>query len=224
HGDVGCAAADIEHDDADLLLLRSEGRGRTRQRFEDQARGLETGTVHAFEHVGNEARAAGHDVRVDFQTPSRHADGIVDSLLAVDREITRQSVNYLAIARQVDDLARIDHAPDVDRRYLSIVTRYRHHRAIVRAADMVAGDADEYVADVRAGHALGFFGRSLDRFNGLVEVDHDAFSHAKGRRFPQTQDFEAVGTVGRDDRTGLRRSDVEPANGLVLHPWVTDPP
>ena len=68
------------------------------------------------------------------------------------------------------------------------------------------------------GHALGLFGRGFDRLDRLVEVDDDALAHSQGRRLAHADDLEPGGAVDRDDRAGLGRPDIEPANGLVLHP------
>ena len=75
--------------------------------------------------------------------------------------------------------------------------------------------------NVNAGHPLGLLGGRLDRLDRLLEVDDDALAHAQRRRLADADDFEAVWAVDRDDRTGLGRSDIEPANGLVLHPSLT---
>ena len=98
---------------------------------------------------------------------------------------------------------------------------YGDDGAIVGAANMVAGDPDEDVRHVEAGHSLGLFRGGLDRLDRLVQVDHDPLAHPHGRRFPDPDDFEPVWPVNRNDRAGLGRSDIEPANGLVLHPMLT---
>ena len=193
-------------------------RRRACERLEDDALGLQSGALDALEHVGDEARAAGDDVRVDFQAAAGHADRIVDALLAVNGEIARQRVDDLAVAGEIDDLARVDHAPDVARGDFAVVARNGDDGTVVRAADVVAGDADENFVEVDPGHALGLFGCRLDRFDRLVEVDDDALAHSQGRRFADADDFEPGGAVDGNDRTGLGRSDIEPAHGLVLHP------
>ena len=149
-GDVGRPAADIEQHDADLLLFLQQRRGRARERLEDDAQRLQAGALDALEHVGDEARAAGDDVRVDFQASAGHADRIADAFLAVDREVARQRVDDLTVAGQVDDLARVDHAPNVAGGDLAVVARDGDDGAIVRAADVVAGDPDEDLAEVDA--------------------------------------------------------------------------
>ena len=50
---------------------------------------------------------------------------------------------------------------------------YGDDGAIVGAANMVAGDPDEDVRHVEAGHPFGLFRGGLDRLDRLVEVDHD---------------------------------------------------
>ena len=148
--------------------------------------------MHALEHVRDEARAAGDDVRVDFEPAARHADRIVDALLSVDREVARKRVNDLAVARQVDDLAGVDHPPDVAVRDLAVVAGDGDDGTVVGAANVIAGDADEDVGDVNAGHPLGLLGRRLDRLDRLLEVDDDALAHPQRRRLADADDLEAV--------------------------------
>ncbi len=174
--------------------------------------------MDALEHVGDEAGAAGDDVRVDLEPPAGHADRIAHALLAVDGEVARQRVDDLPVARQIDDLAGVDHAADVAGGDLAVVARDGDDGAVVGAADVIAGDPDENLVEVDAGHPLGLLGCRLDRFDRLVEVDDDALTHSQGGSLADADDLEPVRTVGRDDRAGLGRSDIEPANGLVLHP------
>ena len=104
---------------------------------------------------------------------------------------------------------------------LAVVARDGDHAAVVGAADVLAGDPDVDVRDVDAGHPLGLFGRRLDRPDRLLEVGHDAFAHARRGGLADPDDLEPVGPGGGDDGTGLGRADIEPANGLVLHPMLT---
>ena len=134
-------------------------------------------------------------MRIDFEAAARHADRVVDALLAVHGEVPRQRVNDLPVAGQIDDLAGVDDAADVAVGDLAVFARDGHDGAVIGAANVVAGNADEDVGDVDAGHALGFLGRALDRFDRLLEIDHDAFAHSQRRRFADADDFEASRAV-----------------------------
>ena len=86
HRDVGRAAADVEQHARRRASLPSSSVAAERcQRLEHDPGRFETGAVHALEHVGDEARAAGDDVRVDFEPAARHPERIGDAVLSVDR-------------------------------------------------------------------------------------------------------------------------------------------
>ena len=94
---------------------------------------------------------------------------------------------------------------------------------VIGAAYVIAGNADEDVGNVNAGHPLGLLGCRFDRFDRLLEVDDDALAHPQRRCFADADDFETTRGFDRDDRAGLGRPNIEPANGLGLHPCVTCP-
>jgi len=60
---------------------------------------------------------------------------------------------------------------------------------------------------------------------GALFVEFDSAATTSQRRgFADPDDLKAVGAIHGHDRTCLGRADIEPANGLVLHPITTHPP
>ena len=206
--DVGRAAADVEQDAADVLFFRKQRCRRRCQGLEHDPGRFQTGTMHAFEHVGDERRAAGDDVRVDFEPAAGHPKRIGYAILAVDRVMPRQGMDDLAVGCEVDDLRCIDDALHVGGNHFAVVARYRDHAAIIRRLNMFAGYSNVHVGHVDAGHPLGLFGRRFDRPDRLLEIGHDAFAHPRRGGFADPDDLQTVGTRGGDDGTRFRRADV----------------
>ena len=75
---------------------------------------------------------------------------------------------------------------------------------------MAAGDAGVDVADLAVGHQLRFFERALDRFDGRLDVDHDALFQAA--RLVLAESDHLVASVGHhlgDHGDHFRGADIE---------------
>ena len=160
-----------------MLFLGKEHRRGARQRFEDDPRRFDTGAMHALEYIRKKTTRRRNDVRVHLEAAAGHADGIDDSVLPVHGEKTREGVDDLPIAGNVDNLARIDDALDVGGVDLSVVVRDRNDAAVIDAANVLAGDADDRFLDMDPGHPFGLLGRRFDRLHRLFEIDHHAATH-----------------------------------------------
>ena len=144
--------------------------------------------------------------------------GSLDAVLSVDGEEARQRVDDLAVGGKVDDLARVDDAAHVDRRHLAIVAGDGDDGAIVGAANVVAGDAD-----VRRRETWKPAIRSAFSVAASIDLIVSSRSTTTPLRIPMdgaspTPTISSpFGPSTATTAHGLGRSDIEPANGLVLH-------
>src|SRR6266545_1833871 len=180
---VGGATADVDQQDAELLLIgRQHGLGRG-QRLEHDVLDGEPRSVHRPHHVLHGGHGARHEVDLDFQPHARHAERLADAILIVDDEGLRQSVDDLAVGREVDGLRRLERALDVDGVDLAALAGHRHHAAAVDAADVPTGHARVDRRDLDPGPLLRFFHRPADRLHRRVDVDdHTLAEPARWRR------------------------------------------
>ena len=101
-GDVGRAGADVGDGHAQVAFGLREDRLGRRQRCRHQLVDADAGLLDALAEVLDRGRAGVHDVGLDLEPDGAHADGILDALLAVDHEATRQDVQHLAVGGDVD--------------------------------------------------------------------------------------------------------------------------
>ena len=213
---VSCAAADVDQDDPELLLVGEEHGLGGRNRLQHDVLHVEPGAVHRADHVVDRRDGAGHDVHLGLQAHAGHADRLAHAVLVVHHERLRQDVDDLAVGRQVDGARRVDDALDVDGRHLAIAAGDGDDAPAVHAADVSAGDARVDAGDLDAGLRLGVPDRLLDRVDRRFDVDDDAASEPPRRRRPEADHVEAVRRPGRDDRADLRGPDVQSDDELRI--------
>src|SRR5262249_52683700 len=116
--------------------------------------------------------APGHDVDLDVQTIAGHGHGIPDAIVPVDEELARDRVQNLTIARDVDDLDRLDHPRDVVVGDRAVLVGDGDDAAVIQGRDVRAGDPDVGAANLVTRNPLGLAHRRGDRFDHLLDVDH----------------------------------------------------
>ena len=97
--DVGGAAADVDEEDAQLLLLGGQHRLRRGERLQHDVLHREAGAVDAPDHVLHRGDGAGDDVHLDLEPHAGHAERLPHAVLVVDHEGLGQHVDDLAVLR-----------------------------------------------------------------------------------------------------------------------------
>src|SRR5690606_9189411 len=113
HGDIGRAAADVEQDDAEFLVVGREDRLAGGERTHDDFFDFHAGLRNALGEVAHGAAGGVDDVGFDFQPDAGHAGRVFHPLLPVDDEPAREYVQHFPVHRQRDGLGRFDHPRDV---------------------------------------------------------------------------------------------------------------
>ena len=114
--EVGRAAADVDHRDAEIALLVGEHRVRRRERREHDLRDLEAAALAALDDVLHGGRRGGQHVHARLEAHARHALRLLDAVLVVDDVLLRQDVQDLTVHRQGDRPGGVEHQLDVGRR------------------------------------------------------------------------------------------------------------
>ena len=152
---IGRAAADVNDQRAEFLLLVGQQRERRGEAVEDDFVHLQ---LQAFDEADGVLQAVGvavDDVNVHFQPRAEHADGIGDAVLAVHEKMLADGVDDVVFRGQIDRLGVLDHVLHVVLGNFAVGGNHRMHAAIVEAADVAAGHAEINVADFHVGHLLG---------------------------------------------------------------------
>jgi hypothetical protein len=140
-GDVGLAAADVDQDRPEFLLIFRENRFADGDRLEYSVADKKTASIDGCNNVLSRSCRAGNDVDVDLEARAHHAQRIADPILIVNGEFLRKNVDDLAIGRERDGPRSLDNAADV---IVVDLARSRRNRR-----DAPAGEA----LDVRTGES-----------------------------------------------------------------------
>ena len=208
--EVGRAGADVGDRHAQLPLRLGQHRLARRERGDDQLVHPDAGLADALGQVLERRRGAVDDVGLHLQADRAHADGVLDALLAVDREVTRQDVEHLAVGRD-------GHRPRHLRRPVDILAAHLAMRAAdgdraprVEALDLAAADTHEGRLEPQAGQPLGRLDRLPDGRHRLLDVVDDPLLEAVRGHDPLADDADGTLTGDlADQRHDLARADVE---------------
>ena len=184
-GHVSRAAANVNHDDAHLTLLRRQHSVAGSQRVEDEAVDLQAGARHGILQVGDAGGERGDDVCFQLQTEAVHADRAAHPFLAVERILARHHVQHLAIVRDGDGARGLQHPAHVFA-VDGALARDADHAAVAAGGNVIAGDADKGAVDDVAAAAFGLVHGLRDRAGQGLNVADDALLHAaRGARCPR---------------------------------------
>src|SRR5690349_7984235 len=128
------------------------------------------------------------DMDLRLKSDARHADRLVDAVLTIYDVFLRYDMQDLPIGWQRDLPRFVEQAVDIPMHDLAIGIRDRHDASCHQRLDVVAGYADDDFPDLDAGLRLSFCSGSLDGFDGLLDVRHDAASQPVSRYGADAED------------------------------------
>ena len=207
---IGRAAADIDHERAEIfLVLREDDLGRGEGR-EDDILDVERQFLHATDRVLDPVPHAVDDVEIGLEPLAQHPDRAQDAVVPVDVIILDDRMEKRVLRRDAD-LARVDlHVLDILLVDLVAIFRQGDAAAVVEALDVRAGDADVDAPNHDVALLLGVDDRFVHAFHRGLEIDDLAFAHPARGRLPDAENFDrAVGFSFADDDTNFRGSDFE---------------
>src|SRR5665213_3197764 len=155
-----------------------------------------------------------------LQAVARHAERVVNAVLAVYHVLARDHVEDLAVGGQRLGARRLNGAVDIALADLVHIRRDRHDAAAILAGDMTARDPDQRGADFITGDSLGFIERFPYGRRGFVDVDHYALTQALRWGNTNSNDIQPVILVNLADQgADLCGADVHADNDPLLgHP------
>ena len=210
HDVIGRAAANVNDQRAQFLLLARQQRQRRGEAVEDDFVHLQLQPFHEPDGVLQAVGVAVDDVNVHFQARPEHADRVGHAVLAVHEKMLADGVNDVVFRGQIDRFRVLDDVLHVVLGDLAIGGDHRMHAAIVEAADVAAGHAEIDVADFHVGHLLGFDDGVAHVLLGLGRVRDLALAHAARARLAKADDIQrAVGALLAHDGADLRRADFQ---------------
>ena len=214
------AAADVNHQRAQLLLLVGQQRERHGNAVEHDVFHFQRRGADEADGILQAVGIAVDDVHVHLQPRAQHPDGVRHAVLAVHIKMLPHMVDDRVLGGKIDGLGVLDHVLDVVRRNFAVGGNDRVHAAVVEAADVPAADAEIDAADLHVGHLLGLENRMAQIFLDLFGVDDLALAHAVGARLAEADDVQrALGVLLADHDANLGCADFEAGNdvGIVKH-------
>ena len=204
------AAAHVEHERAEFLLLVGQERERGGQAVEDDGFDFELQTLHHAHRVLQTVENAVDDVHVHLDARAEHSDGIDDAILSIDEKMLADGVNDVILRREIDRLRVANDILDVVLGDLAIRGHHRVNAAIGQAADMAAGHAEIHAANLHIGHQLGFDDGVAHVLAHGGSVGDLALAHAARTRLAEAHDVERAGRAHlADDGADLRGADLQ---------------
>ena len=136
NGDVGCAAADVNHAHAQFFFVFGEHRIGGNQRLQHDFVYFQATALNAFLHVLQGSYCACDDVHARIQAHATHANGLAHAWLVVNDVFLHHSVQNLVIGGDVYGFCRIFGAFNVGFGDFAIFNF--DHALRIKAANVVA--------------------------------------------------------------------------------------
>ena len=210
HDVIGRAAADVNDQRAQFLLLAGQQRERRGEAVEDDFVHFQLQTFHQADGVLQPVGVAVHHVNIHFQARAQHSDRVRHPVLAVHEKMLADGVDDVVFGGQIDGLRIFDHVLHVVLGNFAIGRNHRMDAAIVEAADVPAGNAEIDIADLHVGHLFGLDDGIAHVLLGLGRVRDLALAHAARTGLAEADDVQrAVGAALAHDGADLRRADFQ---------------
>ena len=136
NGDVGCAAADVNHANAQFFFVFGEHRIGGNQRLQHDFVYFQATALNAFLHVLQGSYCACDDMHARIQAHATHANGLAHAWLVVNDVFLHHSVQNLVIGGDVYGFCRIFGAFNVGFGDFAIFNF--DHALRIKAANVVA--------------------------------------------------------------------------------------
>ena len=211
NGNVGGAATDVHQRHPGLFLFfRKHGSGRSKG-FQNELIHFKSSLADALVDVLGCGHLACDDVEVGFQTHARHANGILDALFVVHRELlgddmqdflSRLHHQFVHVFNQCLDVRLVD---------LCLQILSSDEAAVLETFDVLTCDADIDQSDLGSHFLLSFLYGLLNGGHRAVDVGHDASRHAHRFTSAVAEQLNFAKLIFLTNEAGnLCGSDVEP--------------
>ena len=216
-GNVRRATANIDKGDAGLLLIGVQDGGGAGDGFQRDAGHFERGPFDAAIDIIAGHGLAGDDVEIGFQAATGHADRVDDALLHIDRVFLGDHMEDLVSGGEDQFVHIADKPVDIPLADLFTGVVANEHAPVLKAFDVLAGDADVDDIEIYPAGLAGHIASVLNGLDRFFDIIHDAAHDAFGFYFARSQDFElAVLVAFTDQGANFGGTDVERGNDLLL--------
>src|ERR1035437_4816512 len=204
------AAADVDHQRAELLLFVGEQRERSRKAVEYNVVHLQLQPLDCAYRILQTVQIPMHDMHIHLDARAEHAHRIGDAVLPVHEKMLANGVDDMVLGGEVDCFGVLDHVLHVILRNLTVGGHNGVHAAIVETAQMAARHAEINTADFGIGHLLGFDNSLAHVLFGQLRISDFAFAHPAGARLAHTDDIQrAIGGEFANNSADLGGADFQ---------------
>ena len=186
------AAAHVEHERAEFLLLIRQKRDGRGQAVEDDRLDFELQAFHHSNGILQAIEIAVDDVHVHLDARAEHPDGINDAVLSIDEKVLADGVNDVVLRREIDRLGVANDILDIVLGDLAIGRHDRVNAAIGQPAHMAASHTEIHAANLHVGHQLGLDDGVAHVLAHGGSVGNLALAHAARTRLAEAHDVKSA--------------------------------
>src|SRR5438034_556359 len=207
---VARAAANIDHQSAEIFLVRRQDHLRRSKRAENHVLDVERQFFHAPDSVLNASTHAVDNMKIGLQFLPKHSDRIKDAVLPFDMVMLDDRMEKGILGRDTH-LARADFYI-LDILFINLIAVFGEHHtaAVIKALKVRPSDCDVDASNHYVAFLLGIDYRFVDTLHRRFKIHNLAFTHATRRRLADTEDFDrAIRTAFTDDHANFRGSNLK---------------
>ena len=145
--------------------------------------------MDALDDVFGRRSLADDDVEVGFDFVAQHADG-VGGQLAIDVSVLTNDVDDFFARGHVDFKGVVAQTFKLCLRNLRVVAVTHEYAPVLQALDVLPSDSHADSIDFNPRLVGGLLDGSLDGFDSVEDIGHDASFHTCGYGFAVSQDFD----------------------------------
>src|SRR5437762_10343614 len=204
------AAANTDHQSAEIFLVRRQDHLRRSKRAENHVLDVERQFLHAPDRVLNASTHAVDDMKIGLQFLPKHSDRIKDAVLPFDMVMLDDRMQKGILGRDAH-LARADFYI-LDILFINLIAVFGQHHtpAVIKALKVRPSDCDVDASNHYVAFLLGIDYRFVDTLHRRFKINDLAFTHATRWRLADTEDFDrAIGTAFSDDHANFRGSNLK---------------
>ena len=190
--DAGCAAADIDERNSHFLFRGLQDGFARRERLEHDGQHIHLRVAHSLDKVLDRSRRRRDNVGFHLEPKSHHPHRLPDSILAIEREPSRQRVNDLPIRGNRNRLRRFHRPINVILAYPAAVMPDARNASRIGRRNMRPGNADVGSRNLHPGISLGLLHRFADSLRCELDIDNDSLAQARAGRSVGRFHFDPV--------------------------------
>ncbi len=212
-------SANIDEANTGFFLLIAQHSKAGCQWFENQIFYFQATPSNTFVYVVDCIGLSSNDVKVGFQSYTRHPHRFFNAVFIVNHVVLRHDMNNLTPGRNNHAIHILCQPLYVGDGNFIFLWRTGNSTVLNKTTDMLSGNTDIDHADINSRLITGFFKRFLYCIDSFINIKDDTFHHAFRLSLSHTEDLEfAKFILAAHDGTNLCCTNIQADyNFFVFH-------